>query len=157
MGVESAALFILWNGSKLSPFHPQRGLRQGDPLSPYLFVLCMERLAIQIQKLVGDGVWKLICITKEDIGISHLLFADDVLLFCQAMSDQVLLVAKTLHDFCVVSGMKVNLDKSRMFCSKNIPQDVLQNVSHLLGIERAANLGKYLGIPLLKGRVRTIC
>lgn len=53
--VHDASISILWNGSKLPSFTPQRGLRQSDPLFPYLFVLCMERLVIQIQKLVDEG------------------------------------------------------------------------------------------------------
>lgn len=153
-GVQEASIFILWNDSKLPAFAPQRGLRQGDPLSPYLFVLCMEHLAIQIQRLVDEGSWKPIHITKEGIEISHLFFVDDVLLFSQANKGQMELIAKTIHDFCVVSGMKVNLEKSRMFCSKNVDQNVQQELSTILGISRASNLGKYLGIPLLKGRVK---
>src|ERR1044072_7513866 len=100
-------------------FAPHRGLRQGDPLSPYLFVLCMERLAIQIQNLVANGAWQPVRITKDGIGISHLFFADDALLFCQANKNQMQLISNTLSDFCNASGVKVNLDKSRMFCSKN--------------------------------------
>ncbi|KAL6544208.1 hypothetical protein OROGR_010705 [Orobanche gracilis] len=152
-GVQNANLSILWNGSKLPSFRPQRGLRKGDPLSPYLFVLCMERLAIQIQNLVDKGAWQPIRITKDGIGISHLFFADDVLLFCQARKEQIQLVSKTLQDFCEVSGMKVNLAKSRMFCSKNTAESVQQELENITGITRACNLGKYLGIPLLKGRV----
>lgn len=111
----------------------------------------MERLAIQIQRLVDEGAWKPIRITKEGIGISHLFFPDDVLLFTQARKEQMLIVAKTLNEFCTVSGMKVNLEKSRMFWSNNIDQRVQQELSTIMGISRASNLGKYLGLPLLKG------
>ncbi|XP_057446239.1 uncharacterized protein LOC130738288 [Lotus japonicus] len=113
----------------------------------------MERLALLIQKRVNEGSWHPICITKEGIGISHLFFADDVLLFCQAKKSQMKVVADTLRDFCDTSGMRVNLDKSRMFCTKTIAPTVQDELSSLLGIKRAANLGKYLGISLLKGRV----
>lgn len=62
-------------------------------------------------------------------------------------------VATVLKDFCEASGMRVNLDKSRMFCSKTIAHSIQEELSSILGIQRASNLGKYLGIPLLKGRV----
>lgn len=81
-GVQSACISILWNGSKLPPFPPQRSLRQGDPsIITYLFVLCMEQLVIHIQKLADEGSWYQVQITKEGIGISHLFFADDVFFF----------------------------------------------------------------------------
>lgn len=72
--VQLASISILWNGSKLPSFTSQQGLCQCDTLSPYCFVLCMETLAIQAQKLVNDEVWHPICITKEAIGIFHLFF-----------------------------------------------------------------------------------
>lgn len=106
-----------------------------------------------IQKRVDEGAWHPIRITKEGIGISHLFFADDVLLFCQANKAQMRVVADTLKDFCEASGMRVNLDKSRMCCSKTVASPIQDELSTILGISRAANLGKYLGIPLIKGRV----
>lgn len=152
-GVTSASISILWNGSKLESFSPQRGLRQGDPLSPYLFVLCMERLALLIQKRVVEGSWHPIRIAKEGMNISHLFFADDILLFCQASRDQLHIVSETLKDFCEASGMRVNLDKSRMCCSKTVAHATQESFSSIMGFRRASNLGKYLGIPLIKGRV----
>src|ERR1044072_2651484 len=113
----------------------------------------MERLAIQIRKLVTEGSWKPIRITKQGIGISHLFFADDVILFFQGNKTQINLVESTLGYFCQASGMKINLEKSRMFCSSNMDQNVQQELSSILGIARASNLGKYLGLPILKGRV----
>lgn len=91
-----------------------------DPLSPYLFVLCMERLALLIQQRVDEGVWKPARIKKEGIGISHLFFADDVLLFCQANKEQLRVVSNTLKEFCEASEMRVNLEKSRILCSKTV-------------------------------------
>jgi hypothetical protein len=80
-GISSASNTILWNGSKTEAFSPARGLRQGDPLSLYLFVLCMEHLGAMLSKYVRDGSWKPMQITKDGTKLSHLFFADDVLLF----------------------------------------------------------------------------
>jgi hypothetical protein len=82
--VSSSSLAILWNGRRLPSFTPTRGLRQGDPLSPYIFVLCMESLSQVIIKEVDDGHWNPVRLSKNGPPLSHLFFADDVLLFTKA-------------------------------------------------------------------------
>ena len=69
-------------------------------------------------------------------------------MFCQANNEEMHLVSNILKDFCAASSIKVNLEKSRIFFSKNIPEDKQQQLSNILGFSRASNLGKYLGIPL---------
>lgn len=100
-----------------------------------------------------EGAWHPVRVTKEGVCISHLFFADDVLLFCQASREQVQVVTETLNVFCEASGIRVNLEKYRMFCSMNVDQGRQQVLSTISGMRPASNLGKYLGIPLLKGRV----
>ena len=77
--VTASSLSILWNGDRLNSFTPSRGLRQGDPISPYLFVLCMERLSCSINQQVDKGVWKPVAVSRGGPRISHLMFADDLL------------------------------------------------------------------------------
>lgn len=79
--ITSSSLTIKWNSEKLEPFSPNRGIRQGDPMSPYLFVLCMEKLVLLIQEKVQDKKWLPVKIAKDSPVISHLFFADDCLLF----------------------------------------------------------------------------
>lgn len=110
--VKSSSLAILWNGEKLEHFKPTRGLRQGDPLSLYLFVLCMEMLALNIQHKVNLGSWKPVQVSRGGPGVSHLFFVDDVLLFCPTTPSQVQVVMDSLNDFCISSGLKVNFEKS---------------------------------------------
>ena len=62
--VTASSLSILWNGDRLNSFTPSRGLRQGDPISPYLFVLCMERLSCSINQQVDKGVWKPVAVSR---------------------------------------------------------------------------------------------
>jgi hypothetical protein len=67
--VQSTSLTLLWNGSKLPSFSPNQGLRQGDPLSSYLFVLNMKKLSCLISKKVSDKVWQPIHVSKNGQGI----------------------------------------------------------------------------------------
>jgi len=71
--VSSPSYSILWNGNKLPSFKPTHGLRQGDPLSPYLFIICMEKLFVAINSAVNQGDWDPIQITNGGPQISHLL------------------------------------------------------------------------------------
>ena len=72
--VSTSTMQIMWNGDITDSFTPSRGLRQGCPLSPYLFVLCMERLAHGIAKSVEVGDWKPFKICKNGPFLSHLFF-----------------------------------------------------------------------------------
>ncbi|XP_015957322.1 uncharacterized protein LOC107481560 [Arachis duranensis] len=150
--VRASSLSIMWNGNRLDSFAPRRGLRQGDPMSPYLFVLCMERLACYISHKVVEGVWKPVSVTRGGPKFSHLMFADDLLLFYQATKSQVQMVMHSLNIFCKASGMKVNLEKSKAFCSKNVTarrRDIFTSVS---SIRFALDLGRYLGVNLNHSR-----
>lgn len=150
--VTSVNSSILWNGETLEEFSPGRGLRQGDPLSPYLFVLCMERLSILIDKKCDSGSWKGIKVSRDSQTISHLFFADDLILFGQANQTTCRSIMEVLEDFCIMSGQTVSLAKSKMYVSSNIPRDKARNLSNCCGIPLTNNLGKYLGVPLLHHR-----
>ena len=119
--VTSPTFSILWNGNKLPPLKPSHGLRQGDPLSPYLFILCMEKLSVSISTAVSQGGWEPIRITNNGPQISHLLFTDDVLLFIKARNAQIRFVADLFDRFSKASGLKINLSKSHAFYSTGMP------------------------------------
>lgn len=86
--ISSAQLSVLWNGQQLTAFAPSRGLRQGDPLSPYLFVLCMETLAHRIQRATDQHSWKAIKVCRLGPAVSHIFFADGLLLVGEATLQQ---------------------------------------------------------------------
>lgn len=77
----SASLSILWNGERLESFKPSRGIRHGDPLSPYLFVLCMDVLSQNINVEVVNGAYLGIKLSRNGSLLFHLCFANDLLLF----------------------------------------------------------------------------
>jgi len=93
-------------------FKPSHGLRQGGPLSHYLFILCMEKLSIAIIKAVLEGDWDPIQLSNNGPRLSHLLFADDVLLFTKAKNFQLRFITDLFDRFCRASGLKINLTKS---------------------------------------------
>ncbi|GAU45928.1 hypothetical protein TSUD_100050 [Trifolium subterraneum] len=115
--VTTSNFSLLWNGNKLPSFKLTHGLRQEDPLSPYLFIFCMEKLSISINSDVHQGAWDPIRISNTGPHLSHILFADDVLLFTEAKNSQIRFITNLFDRFSLASGLKINLSKSRAFNS----------------------------------------
>ena len=82
--VSSSSSSILFNGGSLKPFLPSRGIRKGDPFSPYLFILCMEYLGQLIEEKCGQKLWNPVKTSQGGIAFSHLMSADDIMLFAKA-------------------------------------------------------------------------
>ena len=146
--VTSTKISILFNGEALELFNPSRGIRQGDPLSSYLFILCMEYLGHLIDKKCMEGVCKPLKASRDNIGISHLFFADDLILFAKVDEDSCETISKVLDEFCEESGQKVSVDKSRIYFSPNVQVELRREICSRLGIQATANIGNYLGFPI---------
>lgn len=151
--VAGPTMNLLWNGEKTEAFTPLRGLRQGDPISPYLFVLCMERLCHMIEHAVGAKEWKPIRLSRGGPNLSHICFADDLILFAEASVAQVHVIRRVLEAFCSASGQKLSLEKSKIFFSGNVSGDMEKEISDASGIRSSRDLGKYLGMPVLQKRM----
>ncbi|CAL1402102.1 unnamed protein product [Linum trigynum] len=151
--VEQNKMRVLWNNTLSSPITPTRGVRQGDPLSPYLFVLCMERLSHRIDAAFHSGHWKPIRLTRNGPPLTHLFFADDLLLFAEAETRQIRIIKQCLEDFCSSSGQRVNYAKSLMYVSPNVDRSKARLLSERAAIPLKAELGRYLGIHGIHGRV----
>lgn len=151
--VTSAHLALLWNGQRQEWFYPKRGIRQGDALSPYLFVLCVDRLTHLIKHLAEEGKWKGIKLSRRGPTLTHLFFADDLVLLAEASVDQMQEIRRCLDFFCKVSGQRVSLNKSEIFFSSNVPREDIESILEVAGMPRTLNLGRYLGVPSIHGRV----
>ncbi|KAA3478688.1 LINE-1 reverse transcriptase isogeny [Gossypium australe] len=144
---------ILWNGVRSRSFKPVKGMRQGCPLSPYLFVFCMEWLGHLISLEIIAGRWHPIRLSRSGPTLSHLFFADDLVIFSKGEMDQTLLLKETLRRFCDFSGHKISARNSNMFFSKVVDTSLCDQISQLFGFQNVLNLGSYLGVPLLHDRV----
>lgn len=132
---------LLWNGELVEKITHSHGLRQGDPLSPYLFVLCLERLGHWIQQKVAERSWKPIKDIRGGRRISHLFFANYLLLFAEATPDQADCIKNGLHEFCKASGQRVNYGKSLLYVSLNVDGQIAANLSTRLGIPLTGDWG----------------
>lgn len=81
--VSTTSTSLLFNGSKLQPFCPSKGIKQGDLISPYMFLLCMEFLGAQITKMCEENKWDMVKASRRGPIFSHVFFAYDIML-CQS-------------------------------------------------------------------------
>ena len=102
--VSSASFSVLVNGTPKGYLVPQRGLRQGDPLSPYLFLICTEGFSALIRRSLEIGAIHGVRVNLSGTSISHLFFADDSVLFCDATVEDAIGVRKILDAFAAGSG-----------------------------------------------------
>lgn len=114
-------------------------------MSPYLFVICLERLGHWLRSKVEEGCLRKVRASCSGPGLSYLFFADDLILFLEAVDDQLVCLKEGLNSFCAASGQKVNYGKSAMLCSTNVPYTEAKRLSELMGISLTDHLGKYLG------------
>ncbi|KAF5454628.1 hypothetical protein F2P56_024278 [Juglans regia] len=150
--LSSVSYSILVNGEPQKNFVPSRGLRQGDPLSPYLFILCAEALFSLLRHAEACGSLTPVAIGRGPVKVNHLFFADDSLLFCQAKYEEINCVLKILELYEKGSGQVINKDKSAIYFSKNTALMTQQQIMHLAGVQSTSNFEKYLGLPSLVGR-----
>ena len=140
---------VLINGSPEGFFNSTRGLRQGDPLSPYLFVIGMEVFSNLVDKATSGGLLTGFNIENrqgEEEQITHLLFADDTLVFCNDTREKLAYLSWVLLWFEAIFSLKMNLEKSSI-----LPLGIVENLEDLaaeLGCRKGNLLTTYLGLPL---------
>ena len=150
--IQSVSYSILVNGEPKGHIIPSRGIRQGDPLSPYLFLLCSEGLNGLIQHAVDGGQIEGFSLCRSSPKISHLFFADDSLLFCRARVEDVGVIQALLSLYEKASGQKTNSSKTTIFFSNNVSDPIKETIKNLLGVAEIKEYEKYLGLPAVVGR-----
>lgn len=130
--ITSAMIHVSWNVEASQEFSLQRGIHQGDPLSPYIFELCMDRLSYLILDAVVERKWRLYTYKKARLNILYLKFVDDLLLFAETSNEQAECVTTTMKSFCDSSELDINLRKS---ASKTVPKPLRRILARKLGIQ----------------------
>jgi hypothetical protein len=148
--ITSPSFSILINGFGL--FNPEHGLRQGDPLSPFLFILGFEVLSRLLFCQESQDLLKGIKIAQNCSPISHILFVDDLILFAKATSSEANILKSVLDQYCYKSGQAINSSKSSIHFNKNIAPSIANSISSILPYKRTSISSKYLGLLLFFGK-----
>lgn len=150
--ISTVSYKIYQQGHLIGPVIPSRGLRQGDPLSPYLFILCAEVLSRYILSRVAAKEIHGCCVRRGAPEISHLFFADDSVLFFKATENEAVRIRDMLQTYEMASGQAVNLAKSLIYFSPNTPVEFREKICQTFNVRENENLGNYLGLPTSIGR-----
>lgn len=145
--ISTASFAVLINDREGSKFTTSRGLRQGCPLSPFLFIICAKGFSALIQMLVQVGEIKGLQMSRDAPTVSHLFFADDSLLFAGADLFSTVNLRNVIKTYEAASGQAVNFQKSSICFSPNVDQALVEDIKNVFGIEVVERHAKYLGLP----------
>lgn len=149
--VKTASYSIALNGGLHGFFHGKSGIRQGDPMSPYIFVLVMEYLSrmFKVSTTKNNFHYHPKC---AKLRLTHLAFADDLIIFTRGDAHSVSIISNTLHQFGLISGLLINASK-KIFAA-GITQDQFQELQNISNFSSGALPVRYLGLPLMHGKIK---
>nr|XP_025638133.1 uncharacterized protein LOC112733407 [Arachis hypogaea] len=145
--VSTSSMSVLINGSLFKPFKMERGLRQGDPLSLFLFVLVVDVLHRLLEEAVRNGRLSPLLVGRDHIQLSHLQFADDTILFCPSEDETIKNYKRLLRCFELMSGLSINFEKSSLI-PINCDEEWVRRMCNVLGCKQDSLPVRYLGISL---------
>ncbi|XP_074305021.1 uncharacterized protein LOC141639953, partial [Silene latifolia] len=154
--VTTTSFSVVLNGQTYGFFAGQRGLRQGDPLSPLLFTVCMEYLSRLMAEARGFPGFKFHPLCRG-IKLTHLMFADDLLLFCKGDIKSVTIMLEVFHCFSNASGLTISSEKSDIILN-GIDDDTIGAILEHTGFKKGSLPFKYLGVKISHKRLtKTDC
>ncbi|XP_071695221.1 uncharacterized protein [Rutidosis leptorrhynchoides] len=145
--LSSASISVLVNGSPTKEFSLGRGVRQGDPLSPFLFILAAEGLNIMAKSAIDNGLFNGLKVGNDEITISHLQYADDTIFLGDWSHANACSLQNLLKCFELASGLKVNFQKSCLF-GIGVSSTEANYLANILGCKVGQLPFTYLGLPI---------
>ncbi|XP_048490662.1 uncharacterized protein LOC125492336 [Beta vulgaris subsp. vulgaris] len=142
---------LMINGSMKGFFMSSRGLRQGDPMSLLLFVICMKYLSRILMKMIELEQFKFHHRCKE-IRLTHMCFEHDLILCCKGDYDSVVLMLRAFKLFSETSSLKVNVNKSAMYTC-GMPDIDVTRIAAISGLSQQALPFKFLGVPICAKKI----
>lgn len=154
--VSTSTFSINLNGSPKGNFCSERGIRQGCPLSPTLFIIFSQGLSMLMQQFEHQGLYQGYKINSRAPIITYLMFVDDLFFFGENTRVNVQNLKKLLKEYADFSGQQINYEKSSIHFSKGIPDWMKQVSIQDLGVRQMNSEDKYLGIYPLKSDYRIL-
>lgn len=145
--VASVKYRVKLNNLKFEYFTSKRGLRQGDPLSPYLFLICAEWLSRIISFVQSQDLIEGIRISALAPVISHLFFVEDSIFLIKAWSNNASNLWNVLEEYQRVSGQMINVSKYEVVFSSNVPEDIKTRIIETFGVKQVLTHARYLYRP----------
>ena len=131
---------------------PLRDIKQGDPLSPYRFLLCAEGLSGLMKKASKTRQLHGVLSCTGRVCVSHLLFADDCLFICEASMEECHRLRDILGKYEASLGQVINRQKTSLFFSRNTKPGVKDAIKNMLGARTMNDCEKYLGLLMVGGQ-----
>ena len=145
--LESSTVSILVNGSPTKEFCPKKGLRQGDPMAPFLFLIVAEGLAGMVRQAVKKKLYYGVHVGSKAINVGLLQFADDTLFMCEAKIQNAWVIKSILRSFELASGLRVNFFKTKIG-GVGLEATLLKQFSNILNCKHMKIPFMYLGMPI---------
>lgn len=145
-GMSSLSYSVLINGEPCGFIFPSRGIKQGDPLSPYLFLFCVEGLSALLWKAIKAKQVQGINSCCNGVNISHILFTDDNFLFCPAISLECTSLLNIMSTYEYATGQAINQQKKTLFFSPNTAPTVREEIRRMFDAQVVTEVEKYLGL-----------
>lgn len=151
MCVPTVSYSVLINDEPREKIIPSRDLHQENPISLYLFLLCAKGLSAMMKSKEREGHIKGTAVSRGVLSISHLMFADDSIVFCRATIEECDRVIKVVEDYEGDSGQKLTKEKTSLFFRKNANREVQKQIKEKFEAQIVQHHEKYVGLPPLVG------